>query len=180
MSLLSFKCFNSYYYYLLYWITDLISSLMDYFLENHAYKERENYIKEIDYIDLIFMNISDLSAGILVLITNCRMKSEKEEEKKVEKLKTSNNNYQLIYTDLSIKRYKFRLTFLMSLIELTGRSSSFIYHLIFPKSEILKPNKIIWLISVDILSRIFFMNKILKTKLEKHHKVSVFLLLIGF
>ena len=68
----------------------------------------------------------------------------------------------------------------MSLIELTGRSSSFIYHLIFPKSEILKPNQIIWLISVDILSRIFLMNKILKIKLEKHHKVSVFLLLIGF
>ena len=177
MSLLSYKCFNSYYYFLLYWIIDLISSLMDYFLENHVYEEKE--WKEIDYIDLIFMNISDLSAGILVLITNCRMKSEKEDEKKVEKLKTSNNNYQLIYTDLSIKRYKFRLTFLMSLIELTGRSSNFIYHLIFPNSEILN-HKIIWLISVDILSRIFFMNKILKTKLEKHHIVSVFLLLIGF
>ena len=68
----------------------------------------------------------------------------------------------------------------MSIIDLIGRSSTLIYHLIYPNCPTIDHSELAWLISIDIIFRIFFMNIILKIDLHKHHKFSILLLIIGF
>ena len=59
-------------------------------------------------------------------------------------------------------------------------SAFFQYTLIFPNNKNLEPTIIAWVISVDIISRIIFLNKILKIDLYKHHKISIIFLIVGF
>ena len=180
MKLISFKCFKSYNYFLDYWILDLISSIIDYFSDKKFFKNLNNKNNENkkrnDYLGLLILNASDLLAGILVLITHYRMKSEKEKEE----IKGNNEKYELIYNDLSIKKNKGILIFLMSLIDLLGKSSTLMYNLIYPNSEVINQSKLAFLISIDIIFRILFMKIILKVDLHKHHKFSIILLTIGF
>ena len=176
MKLISFKCFKSYNYFLLFWTLDLISSIIDYFSNKNVYKKLKENKQRNDYLNLIILNLADLLAGILVLITNYRMKSEKEKQD----IKENNNKYELIYNDLSIKENKGILIFLMSLIDLLGRSTTLMYHLIYHKSEIIDQSSLAWVISIDIISRILFMKLFLKINLHKHHKFSIILLVIGF
>ena len=126
------------------------------------------------------MNISDLLAGFLVLITYIRSKSARELSE-LNKDKIPSNRYELIYNDLSIKNYKGLLIMIVSTIDLIGCSSNFIYYLIFSEKDYqMQLNYTAWLISVDILSRIFFLKIILKADLYKHHIFSIILLIIGF
>jgi uncharacterized membrane protein len=63
---------------LVYWILDLISSIIDYFSDKKFFKNLNNKNNENkkrnDYLCLLILNASDLLAGILVLITHYRMK----------------------------------------------------------------------------------------------------------
>ena len=179
MKYISFKCFKSYYYFFIYWIIDLASSIIDHYLEQYIYKNDKAFIKEDNYLSFFALNISDLLAGFLVLITHFRSKSIKEETEK-NKVKTTNDKYELIYNDLSIREHKFILIFSVSVIEFVGRSSYFIYYLIFTSDDYLNSSKTIWLVSIDVLARIIFLKKILKTGLYKHHIVSIILIIIGF
>ena len=176
MALISIKCFKSYNYFLVYWALDLISSIIEYLFEKKVNKDSNNDRKRNDYLNLLILNAADLLAGILVLITKYRMKSEKEKKE----VKVSNEKYELIYNDLSIKENKGILVFLMSIIDLIGRSSTLIYHLIYPNCPTIDHSELAWLISIDIIFRIFFMKIILKIDLHKHHKFSILLLIIGF
>ena len=71
---------KSYYYFLVYWTLDLICSLIDTFLQEKVYRNIKNNKNLNDYLNLLTLNISDLLAGILVLITNYRMKSKKKKK----------------------------------------------------------------------------------------------------
>ena len=182
MKYISFKCFKSYYYFFIYWAIDLASSIMDHYFEKYIYEDDKIFIKEDNYLSFFTLNISDLLAGFLVLITHFRSfrsKSIKEETEKNE-VKTTNDKYELIYNDLSIREHKFILIFIVSVIEFVGRSTYFIYYLIFTSDDYLNSSKTIWLVSIDVLARIIFLKKILKTSLYKHHIVSIILIIIGF
>ena len=179
MELISFNCSKSYYYFLVFWAFDLFYSTIDY-LTIMLYEQKYIFIKENNYLNLLSINISDLLAGFLVLITHIRSKSAKENSEII-KDKIPNNRYELIYNDLSIKDYKYLLIFIVSTLDLIGRSSKFIYYLVFPEEDYkMHLNYTIWLISVDVLSRIFFLKIILKVDLYKHHIFSIILLIIGF
>ena len=102
MNLISIKCFKFYYFFFGYWALDLITSIIDFYKDNNIYKKNDTFKQQYNYLNLIIMNISDLLAGILVLITKYRIKSEKEENK----VKINNDKYELIYNDLSIKKIK--------------------------------------------------------------------------
>ena len=138
------------------------------------------YLKEISYICLLSLNISDLFAGFLVLITYFRMKSEKEEETIKEIKPKKSNDVKLIYNDLSKKRNKHSLLLLLSIIELTGRSTDFLFILLINNEIVVSNDTIIWIISIDILSRILFSSIILKTRIYLHHIVAFLIFIIGF
>ena len=130
----------------------------------------------IELLNLIFLNVADLLAGILVLYTYKNSKSIKSKEL-VEK-HTSKNSIELIYNDLSIKRNKFYLILIISILEFIGRSTDFFYYL-FLGTKRIRDGEITWLISIDILSRILFSYIILESKLYKHHILSIILTIIG-
>ena len=67
----------------------------------------------------------------------------------------------------------------MCVFDFLGRNIDVLYLLFFDVIY-LEPMHIAWLISVDILSRIFFCRIILKFKIYKHHKYSLILCSFGF
>ena len=178
MALFSFIFFKSYNYIFAFWVLDIITSLID---EKRKDKLKFSNIKVLitrDYMTLLYLNISDLLSVILVLITHFKSKSEKEKDEKTE---TKNNNkYELIYTDLSIKKHKFILILLFSIVDFIGRCSFIFYRLITRNEDELKTRETFWIISIDIILRIIFSKLILKTKLYNHHFVSLILFIIGF
>ena len=187
MGFFSFEFSKGYYYFILYWILDLFNSIeRDIFEDNNKGSSTSNnknstnddtnlYSKEISLLYVAILIIGDLSAGILVIITKVRMKSLNE-KKKLPKLKT---NYELIYTDLSIKKNKHLYILLISILDFLGRSSEFFFFL-FISSQKLEVLQTAWLISIDIFSRAIFCYYILKIKLKRHHTLSIILCSFGF
>ena len=113
------------------------------------HKKNINFIKEDNYLGLLVLNIADLLAGFLVLITHYRSKSIKRETEE-NKGKPKSDKYELIYIDLSMKKHKYSLIFLVSIIDFLGQSSFFIYYLIFGnKSDNLEIGELVWLVSVE-------------------------------
>ena len=176
MAFISFIFNRAYIYFVIYWVLDSLNSLEIYFFVKYT-QYNEEYQKELILLYLICLNIGEMLSGILVLITKIRMKYLKEIEIKQETKKY----HQLIYNDLSKtkKKNKYILLIFMSIFDFLGRGIDLIY-LLFFDSRKLQPRHISWLISVDILSRIFFGRVVLKIKLYKHHKYSLILCSIGF
>ena len=175
MSIISCVFFKSYYYFLICWIIDFITYLINQYKDDTLKYDNMEFIKLNDYLYLISLNISDLLAGFLVLVTYCHTKSEKKEEKKIKP-----NSIELIYNDLSIKENKLIYIVSLSTLDLIGRSTTFLYHLFLSDKNSLETKETIWLISIDIIARIIFSRIILKTILFKHHYASVILFTIGF
>ena len=191
MGLFSISCFKSYYYLLIFWIVDLsIIIVRDIYL-NQEISDKEN-LKGTELIYISCLNISDFLAGFLVLYTEIKVKSQKNEKedaekkkyrkkerfKKFRKKKKIKINYGLIYNDLSIRKHKYFYLFLISILEFIARSTDLLYLLILKKFPI-RPGEINWLISVDIFTRILFSNLILKNKIYNHHIFSLILIVIG-
>ena len=173
MAWISFSFYKDYYYFLVFWILELAISIIKYFFEVETSNKNEIYYKENAYFNLISLNIADLLAGFLVLFTEIQMKTKKKEE-----IKKTKNTQELIYNDYSIKRNKFIYIFIISIFNLLGSSIELFYYL-FYEEQINKEN-FEWLISVDIITRIIFSKIILKTRLYKHHFISLVIFFIGF
>lgn len=77
--------------------------------------------------------------------------------------KPSGNSIKLIYNDLSKKKNKYNL-----------------FYLLFIGFNKLEERHTKWIISIDLISRIITSSVMLKTKLYKHHYVSLILCSIGF
>ena len=140
----------------------------------------ESTKKNLYYYYLICLNFGEILSGILVLITKLKMNYLKEigEENEIRK-ETSVRSLKLIYNDLSIKKNKYILIVLMSILDFLGRGIDLLYLLFFEKLY-LEQRHIKWLISVDIFSRIFFCRIILNFKIYRHHKYAMALCSIGF
>ena len=120
MQIISCVFFKSYYYFIAYWILELIGSLerdnfeskYDDFNDNNSNNTNYTILTQISYpnngieIDLLYIGLSaiaDMSAGFLVAYTFVRMnhfKGKKEEPSKV----IDKPSYELIYNDPSIKK----------------------------------------------------------------------------
>ena len=189
MSIISCVFFKSYYYFIIYWILDLADMFeKDYFGDdydndtiNTNSKNKDTYAKngrEVELLYVVLLCIGDLSSGFLVFYTyikvNCLKGKRKESFKS-----TSNPSYSLIYNDLSKKRNKYTLIILTSLLDTIARAHG-LFYFVFVDLYILDLLKTIWVIAIDILSRILFSFLILKTKLYKHHIISIIIFCIGF
>ena len=94
------------------------------------------------------------------------------------KLKKKVISYELIYNKVYVKNNKFIYLFLISLLEFVARSTDLLYLLIIGKIPI-RIGQVNWLISIDIFSRIIISRIILKTKIYRHHILSILLTIIG-
>jgi len=173
MAWISFKFYKNYYYFLIFWILELGTSIIKYFFDENSTYNNIDYSRDNEYFHLIELNISDLLAGFFVLFTEMQMKTQKTEE-----VKKSKNTQELIYNDYSIKRNKFVYVFIISIFNFLGSSIEYFYYLI--SDTKLKKENFEWLISVDIITRIIFSKIILKTRLYKHHIISLIIFVIGF
>jgi len=179
MGLFSFVIYKEYYYFLIYWCMDLVLYIPSLILKSRNSKPIESLVT-YDYLQLLNLNIADLLSGFLVLITYYRMKPKKDFTKTKNKVGNSINSIELIYNDYSEKDNKYILIFILSILELFARSSKLFFNLIdkYQKEQINEYDAE-WIISIDIISRIIFSKIILKTRLYKHHIVSVIIFLFG-
>ena len=183
MSLFSFSCFKSYYYFVIFWLLDLsITIIRDLYLENEI--EKVDYMKGTEFIYISCLNLDDLLAGFLVLYTFITIRTIKPDNSLIEKNRDSKKtkkkviSYELIYNKTSVKNNKFIYLFLISLLEFVARSTDLLYLLIIGKIPI-RIGQVNWLISIDIFSRIIISRIILKTKIYRHHILSILLTIIG-
>ena len=86
MSIISCVFFKSYYYFLICWIIDFITYVINKYKDNNLKYDNIKFIRLKDYLNLISLNISDLLGIFLVLVTYCRTKSEKKKKKKKTKI----------------------------------------------------------------------------------------------
>ena len=63
---------------------------------------------------------------------------------------------------------------------MAGRSTDFLFILLINNEIVVSHDTILWIISIDILSRIVFSRIILKTRIYLHHIVAFFIFIIGF
>ena len=180
MKYISFSFYKSYYYFLLFWILELIITIIRNHLFKKSCKDNNNDVTKNmnELINIICYNLGDLLAGILVIYSNIVTKPIKKEEDELVEKKKSKIHLELIYNDLSIKKNKYLLIFIISVLELIARFNDLLFYLIIDKERI-RDGEISWLISVDILSRVIFSRIILNVKLYKHHIVSLIINFIG-
>ena len=199
MSFVHCEFYKGYYYFIVYWAFDFINligkeyfeSIYNYNINNNNTNKTNNTISsnnndseyvnngvEFDLLNLLFLIIPDLSFGFLVAYTNIKMNCIKENKEENPK-DIPKNNYKLIYNDPSKVKNKYILILLISILDFIGRSGELFFFLLIVQ-ERLKIFKLCWLVSIDIFSRIIFCRFILKTKLYKHHWLSVAFCSVGF
>ena len=179
MAIFSISFYRTYYYFIYVWLLDLLNILAkSYFDAKYFEIIYMNTIIELFY--LICFNVGDLLSGFLVLYTY--KSSQSERDKTIVELSRNPSNqsshFELIYNDLSIKENKYYLILLISILEFIGRSADFLYYFILGYEKI-RDGEITWLISVDILSRIIFSHFLLNQNLYRHHKLSIYITIIG-
>ena len=176
--LVSCICYKNYFYYLVYWIIELLVSIF----KNFIYKANvlqigiKNDLMD-EYTNLVNLNIADLLAGFLVLYTICSLPTKVQTKKKllkedIEIVNKEKNPYN--------KNQKICLLIVVSFLDFISRSGYFWFFIIFNKGRLLNRYYLDILIAIDIFMRYFFSRIILKTKLYKHHFWAIIITIIGF
>lgn len=183
MAFISFSFYKAYYLFILIWVFDFSNLKIKERLDK-IYSDKDHYDLMFEFINTICFDIADLLAGFLVLYTYIRTKTKKEKQKEEEeneikkKNSQSANSIEYIFNDLSVKNNKFPLIILVSILYYLGNSVDFYYYLIINKRR-MRNGEISWLISIDILARFIFSHYLLKSKIYRHHKVSITIILLS-
>ena len=183
MAFVSFSLYKAYYLFILIWAFD-IANLHIKEVFDRIYSDRDHFDLMFEFINTICFDIADLLAGFLYIYTCITTKTKKEKQREEEKNEIqkknseSGNSIEYIYNDLSIKKNKISLIVLVSILHYLGNSVDFYYFLIVDKKR-MRNGEISWLISIDILSRFIFSHYLLKSKIYKHHKMSLILIILS-
>ena len=184
MKLISCIFYKGYFYFIAYWLSEVIRSVIGITLNNKKQYSLQYYSEgfplEEELFKLILLNIADLLTGFLVLYTNIIMKSLKTKKKneipkKIEKLEPS-----LIYNTLSYKSNNSGIWLIILISILDFAASSVYLFSKLPKIKRLKPRQIDWMLSIDIIARTLLAIFFFKIQVRKHHKLSIILCMIGF
>jgi hypothetical protein len=171
MSIISFTCDKNYIYVLIYYIFELGRSILENF-ESKNKRDINNIIFNIDsqYIQIILFIFADLLFFPFVIYTKCAADTQ-----------LINNN------PVSSKLKKIiSYIILISILDLLSRSVYFLFFIfIYIKGEDIIENlpkryNMDYILALDIFFRYLFSKIILKTKIYKHHKVSIIICIIGF
>ena len=177
MSFFSFNFNLNLIYVLIYWLFNIsLQLLIDYKYEELFRLSKKNYA-ENEYIYIIFIIISNLLNGFLIIYVNCSTKKRSKVE--------NTNNTKLIYRDpLKYRNRQFFLKLiLISSIELFNLLSYFIFFSLFrdaKNDEVAHKGEKDIISFFDIIMRYIFSIFILKTKVYKHHLWSIYAIIIGF
>ena len=177
MSFFSFNFNLNLIYVLIYWLFNIsLQLLIDYKYEELFRLSKKNYA-ENEYIYIIFIIISNLMNGFLIIYVNCSTKKRSKVE--------NTNNTKLIYRDplkYRNRQFFFKLI-LISSIELFILLSYFIFFSLFrdaKNDEVAHKGEKDIISFFDIIMRYIFSIFILKTKVYKHHLWSIYAIIIGF
>ncbi len=91
MSLCSCNFYKTYYYFIIFWVLDLINTIQKDFYLNINKENNSSYIKENNLLFLIFLislNLGDLLSVFLVIYTKIKMKyiNNNNQKKKLENI----------------------------------------------------------------------------------------------
>ena len=180
MALFSCIIYNEYFYFIGYWLGEIIRSLLEIFLGNsRGYQiNKEFNIIEEELLKLFFLNIADLLTGFLVLYTKKKMRSSNPEKNLKQKNRNKTIETPLLYRDLPRFKHRIYLIVLISILDLIA-SSVYFFAALFSKIS-LKPRQLDWMLSIDIIARIIFSIFILKINVRRHHKLGIILCIFGF
>ena len=191
MPVLEFNYNKTLIYVAIYWIVE-ISFRLARKLNQHYFNMVDDKV-QYEYILVIYSTIGDLLSGFLVLYIYYSSKSQKEkEEEKIreeERIKEEENEgnkgnideYKLIVEEIHLapKKYNLKYLIIIAILEYIYRSNRWIAFAITG----LETNKELSAVShsfrrdltntLDIILRYIFSIFILKTKIYKHHKVSI-------
>ena len=183
MAFVSFSLYKAYYLFIFIWAFDIVNFNIKAIFDR-IYSNRDHFDLMFEFINTICFDIADLLAGFLYLYTciTTRTKKEKQEEEEKNEIKKKNsesgNSIEYIYNDLSVQKNKISLIVLVSILYYLGNSVDFYYYLIIDKKR-MRNGEISWLISIDIISRCIFSHYLLKSKIYKHHKMSLILIVLS-
>ena len=174
--LISCICYKNYFYFLIFWILELLVSIFKNLIYNHKFFGEfiENDITD-EYIDLISLNIADLLAGFLVLYTKYSFK-----KKEIKKEKKGDINLIYQHNTPFNSNKKLQLLILISFLDFISRSGYFWFSFFINKGRMLNRYNLDIIIAIDILMRYFFSRIILKTYLYNHHITAIIISIIGF
>ena len=187
--LLYFSFYKGYYFFLGFWILDILRAVVEEFLKHIEIKDERIFIdiKEKNLFDLICLNISDLLAFILHYYT--KVKSRKSISIKENEQSNDDNQtgIRLIYNKYTIMKKNNLLIITSTILDFFARSVFLIYS--FYDNEKDKKNeenneekndRIDFLVIIDIFSRALISKIFLKRKIYQHHIVSIFITFSGF
>ena len=174
MKCITFSFYKSYYYFIIFWISSfLLSFFISLYEENLQDSQENNRNSRVmdELLDLTNQIGGDLIAGFLVLYTYITTGS----------LTMKETQTILVNTNMEInsskKMKRCTLILIVSILEFIYKGTNTILSLYYTK---LKYVEYMWLISIIILSRIFFSHYLLKMNLYKHHFISLIIFLIGY
>ena len=185
MPILEFNYDKTLIYVAIYWIVEISFRL--------ARKLKKKYFYIVDnkvqneYILAIYSSIGDLLSGFLVLYIHYSSKSEKEKEGekiKDEEKKEKEAKNNLIYEEIRPvpKNYFLKYLIIIAVLEFFCRSNYWLAYVITGlenNDEVSHSLRRDLTNTLDIIMRYIFSIFILKTKIYKHHKISIIVISIG-
>jgi len=182
MSIISFTYDKNYIYVLIYYLLEIGGTILEYFDKN---AKDNNFKFNIcsQYNKIALLILADLLFLPFFIYTKCKLKEDKP------KRTNSKSEIKLIYNDpLLAKRKNIALySFLISILDLISRSVYFLFFLFKYKNQedieldkIPKRYNMDYILAIDICFRYLISRIILKTKIYKHHLVSMIICIIGF
>ena len=187
--LLYFSFYKGYYFFLGFWILDILRAVVEEFLKHIEIKDERIFIdiKEKNLFDLICLNISDLLAFILHYYTKVKSRKSISIKENEQSNDDNQSGIRLIYNKYTIMKKNNLLIITSTILDFFARSVFLIYS--FYDNEKDKKNeenneekndRIDFLVIIDIFSRALISKIFLKRKIYQHHIVSIFITFSGF
>jgi len=184
MAIITFNYNKNLNYAIAYWALEIVLRTFMYIKWEFFQISLKDSINE--YIYIILLVISDLLAGFLVLYTQCSIKKKNVSDNSSEK-GSAKNEIEYITAEekktLHISQNCIYKMIFICIIDYINRAAFFIFYQTNKDANhdniSHKAQKDI-IIHLDILARYLFSILILKTKVFKHHKLSLILIIIGF
>ena len=185
MSILEFNYNKNLIYVIIYWIVEISFRLVRKFNSKYFYIVDDKV--QYEYILVIYLTIGDLLSGFLVLYIHYSSKSQKEKEGekiKEEEKKENDVEYNLINEQIRLipKKHFFKYLIIIAILEFFCRSNYWLAYVITGlenNEEVSHPLRRDLTNTLDIIMRYIFSIFILKTKIYKHHKISIIVISIG-